>query len=366
LIKFDTNAINDELIKVVRVIRNLLQSTRQRNETKYNTNIRINNFGNYWILLEQLFSGNIYRSLTNHSIINKGTQISESSIENETKKAQILITEDSLTNNALTTIEELDYFGGLIHILKPTELYNRYQEFLPLLKEIFSNKISSSLKIRAMIACGFKGVYIKNCRMGGMWYFGKNGNWSTILTNDNDEKENISTSIIELFRQYSQQQGTPESKLHTIIEHWLDKNSNDRSWKHYFIKHPEFTSRLNYYAWPNDYEIRLLGSEGSNPLVAYHISPFVLTICKKINDNQICEEKYCYLQYSGQSPLALKNGLTLTSTFDGWLIDGNITLLPDSLFEKYHIEKGLNILKEFDVRDRIELTIDFINDIAKL
>ena len=78
-------------------------------------------------------------------------------------------------------------------------------------------------------------------------------------------------------------------KLLDIKNNWLAKNSTDRSYKYYFLKYYHFTSKLNYYVWPNDYEIRMLGTEGSNPLVAYHISPFVLTVCRIVNDKNVCD-----------------------------------------------------------------------------
>ena len=75
---------NEDLMQNIRVIRNLLQATRQRNETKYNTNIRINNFGSYWILFSQVLGNNIYTKLQDPILNNKGTQISDVSLKNET------------------------------------------------------------------------------------------------------------------------------------------------------------------------------------------------------------------------------------------------------------------------------------------
>ncbi|MCB9247039.1 MAG: hypothetical protein H6613_00010 [Ignavibacteriales bacterium] len=147
--------------------------------------------------------------------------------------------------------------------------------------------------------------------MGETYYFGRIGNWDTILTS---EEPSISTSIFSLIDMYNQSSKTTTvDKLEEIKSNWLNKNQTDRSYKYYFLKYPEFTSKLNYYVWPNDYEIRMLGTEGSNPLVAYHISPFVLTVCKRINDKKVCDEDQCFIQYSGNSPLILKNGVTLTS-----------------------------------------------------
>jgi hypothetical protein len=363
LIKFNNQNLDEELPKVVRVTRNLLQATRQRNETRYNTNIRINNFGSYWILLEQFISGNIYTTLIRNTLNYKGSQISDLSLRNEIEKVSILLENNTNINNSLIELEEFEYFGGLIHLLEPKELNEYFPEYIHFFIEVFDNKISSSLKLRALIACGFEGIYTKNCRMGEMYYFGKNGNWTTILTS---EKEDVSKSVIELINKYYQYNGTPETKLNAIVNDWLQNNSENRTWKYYFIKYPEFTSKLNYFVNAKLFEARILGTEGSNPLVAYHISPYVLTACKRINNKHICNADDCYLQYSGNSPLMLKNGITLTPTQQGWHIDYNHKLLSSDLKKQYHIDEDSNILKEIDNRDRIQIVVDFINDIYKL
>lgn len=363
LIKFKLTNQDESLKKYVRVIRSLMQATRQRNETKYTTNIRINNFGSYWVLFEQLLTVDVYSKLIDNSINNKGTQISDGSLKYEADKAKILLKNINSTNEALIGLEEFEYFEGLIHLLKPEQLNENYPNYLQYIKEIFDNSISSSLKIRALIACDFGGVYIKNCRMGEMWYFGKNHNWSTILTSEDSK---VSSSIIQLLNEYSQIEGNPNKKLNSIIDTWLINNQDDRSWKHYFIMYPEFTSKLNYYVKHKDNEIRLLGTEGSNPLVAYHISPFVLTVCKQIDNNSICEAKDCYLQFSGHSPLNLKNGVALTSTQEGWSIEYKTVTLSPEIISKYKLDQkdNLFILREIDIRDRIEIAVDFINDIT--
>lgn len=112
---------------------------------------------------------------------------------------------------------------------------------------------------------------------------GKTDNWTTVLTSNNDSKN----SIVKLLDSYLQNtSAAPKEKLESIINEWHQSNASDRSWKHYFMTYDDFyTSRYNYFAWRNDYEIRMLGSEGSSPLLAYHISPYVKTVCQKITIN---------------------------------------------------------------------------------
>lgn len=361
LIKHELSTSNNQLVNYIRIVRNLMQATRQRNETKYNTNIRINFFGSYWMLFEQLSSADVYNKIQEPTLNNKSTRISDTSLNNEIEKAKILQTNDS-NNGALLSIENIEDFGGLIHQLKPELTKSKLQNYLQAIKEIWSNSISDTLRIQALIACGFKKLYIKDTKMGKTYYFGKRGNWSVILTND---EEGISNSILSLLDTYINIHET-NNKLQTIIDKWLVTNKADRSYKYYFLKYPEFTSKLNYFVWPNDYEIRMLGTEGSNPLVAYHINPFVLTVCRKINDKNVCDENQCYLQYSGNSPLILKNGVTMTCTKEGWKTPVN-SIITFKIISKYSLEKidDYYLLKDNDKKDRIEIAVDLITDILK-
>ncbi len=87
--------------------------------------------------------------------------------------------------------------------------------------------------------------------MGETFYFGKKGNWNTILSS---EERVISDSIIKLIESYLKELGSStEIKLKSIINNWLVLNASDRSWKYYFLKYSHFTSWKNYYAWKNDF-----------------------------------------------------------------------------------------------------------------
>ena len=359
LIKHELSTSNNQLVNYIRIVRNLMQATRQRNETKYNTNIRINFFGSYWMLFEQLSSADVYNKIQEPTLNNKSTRISDTSLNNEIEKAKILQTNDS-NNGALLSIENIEDFGGLIHQLKPELTKSKLQNYLQAIKEIWSNSISDTLRIQALIACGFDSLYIKDTKMGKTYYFGKRGNWSVILTNDEEE---ISKSILSLLDTYINNK-EKNNKLQTIIDEWLVTNKTDRSYKYYFLKYPEFTSKLNYFVWPNDYEIRMLGTEGSNPLIAYHINPFVLTVCRKINDKNVCDENQCYLQYSGNSPLILKNGVTMTCTKEGWKMPVN-SIITSKIISKYSLEKidDYYLLKDNNKKDRIEIAVDFIQEL---
>lgn len=364
MIEYKLSAVTEDLKQNTRVIRNLLQATRQRNENKYNTNIRINNFGSYWMLFEQLLSNDIYTKLQDPKLNNKGSQISDVSLKNEIEKAKIIQLYSKNIQVALTGLEEFSFFGGMIHQLKPQINYSKFPNYYEAIEDIWSDSVTDTLRIQALIACGFDGLKIKGTKMGDTYYFGRDGNWDAVLTSDDPS---ISIAISSLVDEYNQSKKTTAvEKLEEIKNIWLATNNLDRSYKYYFLKYPEFTSKLNYYVWPNDFEIRMLGTEGSNPLVAYHISPYVLTVCKKLNDKMICDEAQCYLQYSGNSPLTLKNGIELKSNENGWQIPKH-SLIDSTIINKYalSIDDDFYLLKDDYKKDRIEIAIDFINEIVK-
>jgi hypothetical protein len=358
LINHELSDVNPGFLKYVRLLRNLIQAKRQRNDTRYNTDIRINDFGSYWLLFKQLATDDPYNTLLNGSISNKDSQISDTSLENEKEKINLIL--NNLQKDEILKLEELDFFGGLIHLLKPKTNHNKFAYFLSALTEIWSDSVSNSLRIKALISCGFSGLYIKDTKMGETYYFGMKENWTTILTSDDHE---ISKNIIQLLESFqTQNDGTTAMTLEAIANNWFSTNPNNRSWKYYFLKYSEFTSKLKYYVFPNDYEIRILGSESSNPLLAYHINPYVMTVCKKIEDITICDERDCYLQYSGHSPLTLKNGIYMSPTKNGWRISNHSAIIDSNIVSKYGLvqEEDDYLLPESINKDKVEVAVEFI------
>ena len=231
IVKFKKYEVDERLINYVRIIRNLFQITRYKSDTKFINDIRLNYFGDYYSVFNKLNSENPYETLINEEIPFKGSRFLESTIKYEIEKAKILQSNES-NNGALLSIENIEDFGGLIHQLKPELTKSKLQNYLQAIKEIWSNSISDTLRIQALIACGFKKLYIKDTKMGKTYYFGKKGNWSVILTND---EEGISNSILSLLDTYINIHET-NNKLQTIIDKWLVTNKADRSYKYYFLK----------------------------------------------------------------------------------------------------------------------------------
>jgi hypothetical protein len=354
IIKYNLTQPSQELKSFIRVVRNLLQATRQRNETVYNTNVRINSFGSYWKLFAQLMKQtNVYNCLT-ENIDNEKTGISTVALRNEIQKAEILLG-DNIDVKALFKLEEFKSFGGLIHQLKPQKNKDKLMQFSQAVREIWNKKNKDSLIIGAMIASGFNGFHTKDCKLGKMQFFGRKDNWNTILTSD---KEDISKTIILLLDNYiSSTHSSSTAKLQSIIDSYLN-NLTEKNWQYYFLKYPQILSKSNYFARNNDFEIRLLGSLRSNPLLAYHINPYVL-VTSNLLDDTICEEGHCYTQYSDTSGLALKNGIILYCEQEGWVIElPENYQLDNAMKQRFNINDEL-LLIESENRNRIEIAVDF-------
>lgn len=274
-IKYSLIEAHEGLRNYTRVVRNLLQATRQRNEIVYNTNVRINSFDKYWKLFEQLMERqNVYECLL-EAVDNER----DDALNNEREKAQIIM--NNTTNDIFQTLfkmEEYKHFGGLIHNLKPTDNISKFINWVENIREIWSCK--DKIIAASMIACGFKGIYTKNCRLGEMWFCGKGDNWNTILAWDTKTNDNISNPLIKLLINYDNKKLSnptqePNERLESIIKEFI-VSLIKRNWQYYFCKYNKyFLNESNYFSWRNDFECEILGSTGYNPLLSYHINPYV-------------------------------------------------------------------------------------------
>jgi len=369
VVKNNLREVNSELRYFIRVVRNLLQATRQRNEISYNTNVRINSFGKYWKLFKQLMIGsNVYNQLL-EEIDNKDSDISNDALNNEIEKAQIVV--DNLVAGlkqiqAMFMLEEHRCFGGLIHNLNPKENIKNLSDWSIFVSEIWN--CNDELIVASLIACDFSGYYTKPCRLGKMWFFGQTNNWNTILAGQSKLDDDLSKPIISLMNKYnkiklSNTLLTTKEILDIIIEEFLC-SLTEKNWQYYFCKYRNyFLKKSNYYSWKKDeFEHEILGSTGFNPLIAYHINPYVKTVSNLL-DNNICRECDCNARYSDESCVKLKNGFRLYSKKDGWYIiipDG--LSISDELKIRYHINER-NTFSETNGKDRIEIAVEFCKDL---
>jgi len=367
--KYNLKEVNNELRYYIRIVRNLLQATRQRSEITYNTNVRINSFGKYWKVFSQLQeTPNVYERLL-EDIDNKDTDIINDALSNEKEKAQIIIDNisDRVIIEAIFKLEENKYFGGLIHNLNPKDNTDDLLVWSEFVREIWS--CSDDLIIASLISCGFGGFYTKYCSLGTMQFWGHRDNWNIILAGQSKIDSRLSEPLILLLNKYNKKRISnsvlkTQEILDKIIKEFLD-SLTERNWQYYFCKYKEyFFDNSNYYSCNADeFEYEILGSTGYNPLLSYHINPYVKAV-SNILDNTICQENRCYTRYSYESCVLLDNGFRLYSKRNGW----HIVLLEertisDELRKKYNINDQ-NIFSETNEKDRIEIAVEFCKDLT--
>jgi hypothetical protein len=374
-----TDTVNDGLRYYIRVVRNLLQATRQLNEIIYNSNVRINDFSSYWKVFEQLAQENVYDFLSNQDIeIFSGN---ERQLKEEKIKAEIFVSGSEETKKAIFELEEFGALNGLIHQFKPSENKDKLTAYSKIIPEIWNDKLSASLVIRAMIASGFDGFYTKPCALGDMYFYGGKkpqanyNKWTTVLTNNDTE---ISYTMLSLLDKYLEEDVSfsPEQKLHCIITKRLEeylKNDVPRDRWYYFLKYPAMSDNTwdygeyCYYAWADSqYECERLTSVSSNPLLGWHINVFNISVYKKLKELNI--DDYCpcnnmWAIYSDLSDLRVKNGMSLSCKGEGWKIKIGEFPLSTEIRNEFAIADDL-ILKEKNGMDRVEIAVEFIKKIG--
>lgn len=367
-LKHNISEVNVDLSDFVRVIRNLLFRIRQQNQTAYNSNLRIENLAKLYLEINRIMYPDVYSVLlTQHDKLGGVGSFSSQSISFEIKKAELIKNNTPDIKLYIQEIEDFDYLMGAVHLL---DLENKIEDISILTKslyEIWSTK-DDSLITRAFLTVSkdkysYDGLFIKNCKIGKLWFMGKGEDWYTILTNSGD-REGIA-SLPKVFPQflldYSSAIGnTPKEKLQTMIGKWLEKDLN-KDWRYYFVKYKAITNTgFNYYSFNGHFNCEIMNSISNSPLLAYHINPYVKVVMEELSD-KIVYRDLCPIQYGYSSRLYLKNDSVIYCNQEGWEIDFKDGEIDQSLRNKYKINEN-NYLIEFDQRDRIELLIDFCKD----
>ncbi|MDR1159163.1 MAG: hypothetical protein LBK69_00840, partial [Syntrophomonadaceae bacterium] len=316
---------------------------------------------------------NVYEFLANQEI-EEISSLRKENLTREKIKAEIFIAGDEETKKALFDLEEAAPLNGLIHQFKPHENRDKLIAYSKAVPEIWDDEQISSLVIRAMIACGFNGLYIKNCTLGGMYFYGgktpkdKHNKWTTILTNDDPE---ISNAVLLLLDKYLEQDiSIPrEQKLENIISEYL-ANSVEREWRYYFLKYPVISDNTwhygehCYYVQGSKYEWERLKIVTRNPLLGWHINMFNLAVVSFFENGEYLGNYFdAWARYSYPSALLLKNGMKLQCIEEGWRIETNEFILSPEIKNKFAITGDL-ILRESKERDCIEIAKDFILETA--
>ncbi|MBI4647544.1 MAG: hypothetical protein HY738_13380 [Bacteroidia bacterium] len=359
-IQLDKANVDSDFKDFIRVVRNLLIRVRWRDKTKYESNLR------YEFIPKQIDDicnilitpNNIYEFLDTDFVLSGFYND-----EFEKIKAQLII-ENSLNKASIHELEDNSRLKGLIHNFDIEKNITHLSLFNKTIEEIWSENSDSEI-ISALLSIDDFSKHIGYSALGSRYFFGNKNKWHTILTDTSEESVKLKTILPTFLLAYSKSEElTSKLKLQSLQKEYLVNNSK-KDWRYYFIKYPEMTStNNNLFTWKDDvfdFEIRNLGG---NSLLAYHINPYVRTVAKLINNENICAIHNCYSQYANESPLILKNEVELHCKEDGWqIIIPDFLKLPSELINHFNlesIEEGKKYcLKENDNQDRIEIAVEF-------
>ena len=371
-VKIEITEPNNDIKDFIRVVRNLLFRARAQEQTVYRSYLRYETLGILLSSINKYFlkEKNIYEILQkdyNVSSIAKGTRISKEDLNHEIVKAKI-INKNSGIKEHIHRLEDHALLKGAIHCFDIESNIGNLSSFNKSFKEIWSTK-KDSLISRSMLTIGNFSINITTCALGKTYLFGDSKNWNTILTKTGNDSDKIQNILPNYLLAYSNSSGTNSiEKLQKLIDKWLEKEQ-EKDYRFYFIKYPCFSSgEKNYYSIKNDFEIRNLGSYSFNPLVAYHINPYVRIVAKKINDKEICKTFYQFGRYGEEAPFYLENEMELYSKKDSWLIvlPENYKLKDDLIksFKLEEIEENKKyLLKDNNENDRIQIAVRFAKKI---
>lgn len=298
---YSINHNDGDLKTYMRLVRNYIENKRQKIDLKYSSDIRINRFRTYLKELKKMVDD----------------------VPSHVKDPDWMLELESFKHLR----------GNIVNVKFPEE------EKMPLvtksMKEIWSVN-NDALICRSLIACGFNGLYIKDCALGETYTFGSDGNWDRVL-DSNDSK----ICLQQLLSKYiERRESSPKEKLNAIINEQIDSmNDAVGNWRLCFIKYPQILQGSRYFAWKSDNEVEELGSFKSNPLLAFHINVYVKYICQIEN----CEIPWTrYSELTGSFTI---NGTQFQIAENGWsLNEGEETLIP--MFGEDIISVALNRITE--------------------
>lgn len=365
--------VDDELKDLVRIVRNLLLTVRQPNQSRrieYVSNLRLPNVSEYCKFIDAIIekkeeekNKSFYQLLVENEFSGFGRDY----IQNEKAKAEVILSNPNLKKEILSLEEHPQIQGNTANFkLDSIDIGNKLKAFT----EIWSDKIDSNLIVRALLTIDDYSIRTHSySALGDIWFFGCKQYWNRILTRtSNDTVSIFSNTLDEFLTIYLKSKGnSTDEKLNSLIE---NHRSNIKDWRYYFIKYESFTKNtylnLNIFTWndENGFDINYLGNSGNYPLHSYHLNPYLIALSTFFNMNK--KVTLFWGRFAELSYIVVSNAVNINVSKNGWLIStiGNFEIQLN-LITKYKLEQSnaIYILRDSNSRDKIEIAVDFINDI---
>jgi hypothetical protein len=359
----------------VRVVRNLLLTVRQPNQSKrieYTTNLRLPNVSEYCRFIDAFvkeIKGQKKKSVYQLLSEKEFSGFTKENIANEKSKASLIVYQPKL-KVSIQKLEEHPQLQGNISNFKLST--DKIAEKIDAFLEIWDKDIEDSLIIRTMLTIDDYSVMTHSySSLDEIWFFGCKDNWNRILTTtDKNERIKVSETLDKFLIEFNTSKGdTTKEKLQYLIDNY---KPIEKDWRYYFVKYQSITKNpyrnLNVYTWQDNqgFDINHLGNSGNQPLHSYHLNPYLIVLQQMFSKND--KVKLYWGRFTDLSLLRVEDKINLRSKSSGWQIAPIENYVVDkTLIAKYNLNQQGNefLLTETANKDRVEIAIDFINDLLK-
>lgn len=373
--KENIQTADSELKDFVRVVRNLLLTVRQPNQSKrieYTTNLRLPNVSEYCRFIDAFvkeIKGQKKKSVYQLLSEKEFSGFTKENIANEKSKASLIVYQPKL-KVSIQKLEEHPQLQGNISNFKLST--DKIAEKIDAFLEIWDKDIEDSLIIRTMLTIDDYSVMTHSySSLDEIWFFGCKDNWNRILTTtDKNERIKVSETLDKFLIEFNTSKGdTTKEKLQYLIDNY---KPIEKDWRYYFVKYQSITKNpyrnLNVYTWQDNqgFDINHLGNSGNQPLHSYHLNPYLIVLQQMFSKND--KVKLYWGRFTDLSLLRVEDKINLRSKSSGWQIAPIENYVVDkTLNAKYNLNQQGNelLLTETANKDRVEVAIDFINDLLK-
>ena len=367
------SSVNEELVKYVRVCRNLIESIVQRDGVYIRSNVRLTDMAKYDAVITQLIaSKDVHESLAKME-----NTTGFGSVDHEKDKA--------IWNVDLSAIEDFSFIRGNLQAFDKQQLVEdttKVYEALQFFEDARTQKNTTIEKniIGLLILQGFHGINCGWCKHGKRYFFGTYSKWDTMFFAQDKDFTSALKRYIQVYRK--------EIDMNKPIEYTplSDKEVLESADPHisiltsYMQTYPLSYHPTNYLSIandnPNSYDYIVLGTYSSNPLMAYHFDIFSNAVygelCERLPEDTVSEfvSKVPCQYADNNSGLLVNKAWFLVCKKDGWRIrrHADTTLeLPIDLIERYHIEPQIDnteywMLPDMEGKNRVETAVAFICD----
>ena len=321
---------------LLRVLRNLLERTRQQEDTVLKSDLRARDLPAFADACAALATATEGRSSDVYERLAADVPLPglrERGVAHERQKAVLLRQLPELAP-AVHELENQDVLRGDLHNLHSDANAAHLPAFAAAVRDIWGPPLPQSLIIRAWLTVGdYRRTQGRFTGGGQKYYFGNDRGWHLILAADLDT--NQLNLLPEFLQAYAAATGSsPSAKLSRMITIWLREQQQRDTWRYYFVKYEEMTTHsLGSFAWNSDFRLQLLSKFS---VKAYHISPFVRILVRRgqLADAVGADENRHWEYGDYSTPLRLyhlkgvrkqKYPPTLICQDDGWVLS-----LPDN------------------------------------